>query len=64
MDNGRSGYYPMTSGMWNPNDISGRRYYDTEKENAIHKLHRMMDSEENPETRMAIQHVIRELESR
>ena len=56
-DNGRSG-------RWSPNygNMSGRRYYDGEKEAAIHKLHRMMDSEDNPETRSAIQNVIRELE--
>lgn len=58
------GYSNGRSGRWNPNydGMYGRKYYDGEKEAAIHKLHRMMDSEDNPETRMAIQNVIRELE--
>lgn len=43
---------------------SGRRYYDGEKENAINKMRMMMDSEQNPEVRMAIQNAIRELESK
>ena len=61
---GRNTYNNGYSGRWNPNsdNMSGRRYYDGEKEAAIHKLHRMMDSEDNPETRTAIQNVIRELE--
>lgn len=42
--------------------MSGRRYYDSEKENATQKLYHMMENEENGEVRMAIQNAIRELE--
>lgn len=41
---------------------SGRRYYDDEKEHAIHRMKAMMESEENPEVRMAIKRTIAELE--
>ena len=40
----------------------GRRYYDTE--DAIHKLHKLMDSENNPEFKMAIQEAIHTLEAK
>lgn len=43
---------------------SGRRYYDAEKEDAIRKLHKVMETENNPEYRMAIQEAIVALESR
>lgn len=41
---------------------SGRRYYDAEKEKAIHELHRLMDSKDDPEIRATLQNVIHELE--
>lgn len=42
----------------------GRRYYDSEKDNAISRLHYMMENESNPELRMALQSAIRELEAK
>lgn len=44
--------------------MSGRRYYDDEKKNALHKLHHMMDMEENPEKKNALKIAINELETR
>ena len=66
MPRGGSGTYPMGNGPWYYNDggMSGRRYYDGEKEDAIHKLHKAMDAETNPEFRMAIQEAIHMLESK
>ena len=43
---------------------SGKMYYDNEKEDAIHKLHKVMDSESNPKFKMAIQEAIHMLEAR
>ena len=45
---------------------SGRsmRSYDSEKEDAIHKLHKVMDSENNQEFKMAIQEAIHMLEAK
>lgn len=43
------------------NGMSGRRYYDQEKDNAVQKLQQMMETENNEELRNAIQHVIEEL---
>lgn len=43
---------------------SGRRYYDDEKESALGRMYKMMESETNPEARMAIQMAIRELENK
>ena len=63
MSRGGSGTYPMGNGPWYYDDgMSSRRYYDDEKEDAIHKLHKAMDAETNPEFRMAIQEAIRMLE--
>ena len=59
MSDGRSGTYPM---YYNTNGMSGRRYYDDEKDNVIHELHRMMESKTDPEVKMAIQDAIRNLE--
>lgn len=53
MSYGRSGSYPM---------YYDRRYYDSEKENAVHELHHMMDSKTDPEIKMAIQSAIHDLE--
>jgi hypothetical protein len=55
----------MGNGPWYYDDgMSGRRYYDGEKEDAIHKLHKAMDAETNPEFRMAIQEAIHMLEGK
>ena len=43
---------------------SGRRYYDSEKDNVANYLHRMMDSENRPEMKNAMQAVLRELEAK
>lgn len=56
---GHNGTYPM---YYDNMGMSGRRYYDSEKENAVHELHRMMDSKTDPEVKMAIQSAIRNLE--
>lgn len=65
MPRGGSGTYPMGNGPWYYDDgMSGRRYYDGEKEDAIHKLHKAMDAETNPEFRMAIQEAIHMLEGK
>lgn len=61
MSRGGSGTYPM---YYDDMRGSGRRYYDGEKEDAIHKLYKAMDSESNPEYRMAVQEAIRILESK
>lgn len=51
-------YYPMSYGM------SGRRYYDDEMGSAVHELERMMNSEGNPEKRMALQRILDDLRMR
>lgn len=76
---GGSGHYPMENGPWyydqmnnggsgshynNDYGVSGNRYYDGEKEAVIHKLHRMLDKEDNPMKRTAIQDVLREFEQK
>lgn len=67
MDRG-SGGYSMNSGRsyyddgGNSGRTSGRQYYDDEKEDVIHKLHKAMDGERNPEYKMALQGAIRMLE--
>lgn len=64
----RSGHYPyypdMGGGMYydGMNDRSGRRYYDSEKEKAIHKLHHMMDNTDDPERKNALKIALNELE--
>ncbi len=45
-------------------NMSGRRYYDDERSNAIGYLQRMHSNEQNPEMRMALERAIRELEMR
>lgn len=75
MSHGFSGTYPMNNGPWYYDDgrmsgrryyddgyMSGRNYYDGQKEDAIHKLHKVMDSENNPEFKMAVQEAIHTLE--
>lgn len=46
----------------NSYDMSGRRYYDSEKEKAIHKLHHMMENTDDPERKNALKIAINELE--
>lgn len=43
-------------------NMSGRRYYDSERDKFMNDLHRMMDSESNPEVREAMENVARMLE--
>lgn len=43
---------------------SSRRYYDSEKEKAIHKLHHMMENTDNMEQKNALKLAITELEQR
>jgi len=72
MDHNGSGmyHYPyMDGGMYydgSYNDMrsSGRRYYDSEKEKAIHKLHHMMENEDNAEKKNALKLAITELEQK
>lgn len=67
--NGGSGmYYPqdyMGDNNWSwGGNMSGRRYYDSEKEKAIHKLHHMLENEDNAEKKNALKLAITELESK
>ena len=43
---------------------SGRRYYDGEKDSMVDYLHRLMDSENRPDMKNAMQMVARELEGK
>lgn len=66
MGSGRR-YYEGNGGYGGNNssgegNMSGRRYYDSEKEKAIHYLHKALDSETRPDVISDIQAVIRELE--
>lgn len=74
-DMGSGMYYPpyMDGNSWGGsynnnsyNDMrsSGRRYYDSEKEKAIHKLHHMMENEDNAEKKNALKLAITELEQK
>lgn len=57
--NGSGLYYPQyMDGM----NMSGRRYYDSEKEKAIHKLHHMMENEDNAEKKNALKMAVTVLE--
>lgn len=64
MNRGSGTYYPpyMDNRYYDDMGSSGRRYYDDEKKNALHKLHHMMDMEENPEKKNALKIAINELE--
>lgn len=55
-DNGRN--------YWDDSWASGRRYYDSEKEKAIHKLHHMMENTDDPERKNALKIAINELEQK
>ena len=63
---GHHPYYPDMGGMYydGMNDRSGRRYYDSEKEKAIHKLHHMMDNTDDLERKNALKIALNELEQR
>ena len=52
------------NGSYNDMRSSGRRYYDSEKEKAIHKLHHMMENEDNAEKKNALKLAITELEQK
>lgn len=68
---GRDGMGRYTSGdisreyrdPWD-REYSGRRYYDSEKEKAIHKLHHMMENTDDPERKNALKIAINELEQK
>lgn len=60
MQNGRPMPYGR-NGMYG-NGMSGRRYYDGEKENAMNDLRRMMSMEQDPEKRSMIESAIHALE--
>ena len=56
-----SGYYPMYPMNSYDNyrgGMSGRRYYDDERGNAVHKIEHMMETEMNPEKRKAMQDIL------
>lgn len=58
MNNGGSyGMYPMNyyDDSYRMGGMSGRRYYDNEMGNIVHDLKHMLETEMNPEKRMAIQ---------
>lgn len=61
MHNSMNGHYTYDK-YYDHGTMYGRRYYDSEKENAVHELHRLMDSKNDPEIKMAIQEVIHRLE--
>ena len=68
-NNGSGMYYPpyMDGNTWDGRDgrgmnMSGRRYYDSEKEKAIHKLHHMMENEDNAEKKNALKLAVTVLE--
>ena len=55
-----SGYGPM----YYDGGMSGRRYYDNERMNAVDDLRRIHQMTQDPETKMAIEQAIRNLEVR
>lgn len=57
-DNRGSGTYPMMYPYTYRGGMSGRRYYDDEMGNAVHKLQHMMDNEMNPDKRMMMQEIL------
>lgn len=61
-DNGRNG--GNTRFGHYPYGMSGRRYYDDGHDKFMSDLHRMMGMETDPETREAMEHVARLLESK
>lgn len=69
-DMGRNGsgtyYHPYMDGnmYYDGMNTSGRRYYDSEKEKAIHKLHHMMDNTDDSERKNALKFALNELEQK
>lgn len=61
--NGYGGYGAGRNQYARGSGASGRRYYDNEKDNAIQRLHQIMENETNQDIRMAIRNVIHELEA-
>lgn len=57
--------YPMDGGMYYDNGMtrSGQRYYDSEREKAIKKLHQMMNDTDDPDRKNAYKIALNELES-
>ena len=65
MPNGSGMYHhPYMDGGMYYDDMNSysRRYYDSEKEKAIHKLHHMMENTDDPERKNALRFAINELE--
>lgn len=62
MSRGGSGHYPMGDYYYDNMGGSGRRYYDSDRENALSRMRHLMETETNPEARNAIQMAIHELE--
>lgn len=62
---GRRSYdgYP-NRGMYYDDGMSGRRYYDDEKEHSVRRLRNLMENETNHEVKMAMQNVLHQLETR
>lgn len=50
------------SGGWE--NSSGRRYYDSEKEKALHQFHKMMENTDDPDRKSALNFAIHELEGK
>ena len=57
-------YYYGTGPSYDNWDTSGRRYYDSEKEKAIHKLHEMMSMTDDPERKNVYRIALNELEQK
>lgn len=62
-DSGYSGrrYY---NNSYDDMTSSGRKYYDSEKEKAIHMLHRMMENTDDPDRKNALKIAINEIEAK
>lgn len=45
------------------NGSSGRRYYDSEKENSVNDLRQMLQMEQDPEKRSMLEGIMRVLEN-
>jgi len=58
-------YYPhyMDENSWdNAMGTSGRRYYDSEKEKAMHQFHKMLENTDDPERKSALNFAIHHFE--
>lgn len=58
--------YPMMNGnrYYDGMNTSGRRYYDSERENAIHMLHHMMEDTDDKEKKSKLKLILSELEQK